>query len=98
MTEAISEIIANTVFMYDGMETIIEIYLPKIAFPDSDEFMCEFSIRGGINHKNRIIGYDSMQSLVLCLNLIGDFLKNSDLFDKNLFNCPGGELDFIRFA
>ncbi len=90
--------IAVTSFKYGGIEVTIDICKPKIAFLDSRQFECVFSIiGGGIEYRGSSIGYDSMQALLLSLTKIGTYLTKSDFVDQSKVDWEGGEPSFPVF-
>lgn len=90
--------VASTKFDYKGDSVEINIYRPVIAWLNSDEYSCRFSIvGGGINYADRSIGFDSMQSLILSLMRIGDYLDHVENIDRSLITWEGGQLIFPIF-
>jgi hypothetical protein len=90
--------VASTEFRYNSEKVEIVLYSPKKAWLDSDEYVCRFSIAGGkIKHTGRCIGLDSMQSVILALRTIGDYLENADELDRSLISWDGGPLIFPTF-
>ena len=91
-------VIASAKMKYKEDEVDIYLFSPKLAFPDSDQYSCAFSIKGGpIEYSGKSIGFDSMQSLILSLKKIGTFLEKSDELDKSLIKWEGGPMDFPVF-
>jgi hypothetical protein len=93
-----SDIIASAKGTYDGESFAITLFSPEKAFPDSDEYSCQFSIQGkDINYNDRAIGFDSMQSLILSLKMIGSFIGDNDEFDCSKIEWDGGPVSFPSF-
>lgn len=91
------DLIGLTKFKYRNAEIYISIFKPQKKWPDSDEFSCKFSILGEtMNYKGESIGYDSVQSLILSLSKIGQYINNDDV-DQNAIEWPGGKLQFPSF-
>lgn len=91
-------VIATAKIKYKGDEINISLFSPKIAFSESDQYSCAFSIKGeSIEYSGRSIGFDSMQALILSLKKIGTFLEKSDELDKTLIEWEGGPMDFPVF-
>ncbi len=98
MDSSDDDAIALTKMKYKREEVIISIYSPKKYFPDSDQYACSFSIKGGdIEYSGKSIGLDSMQSLILFLTKIGTFLEKSDDLDRSLIEWEGGPMGFPIF-
>lgn len=93
-----SNIIASAKGKYDGEEFTISIFSPELAFTDSNEYQCRFFIEGkGVNYKNRSIGFDSMQSLILSLKMIGSYIGDNNDFKSSLLEWEGGPMEFPAF-
>jgi hypothetical protein len=90
--------IASTQMTHKGDEVTISIYKPALAFPDSDQYSCRFSIAGGgLDYSGKSIGFDSMQSLILSMSKIGTYLKNNDDIDHSMIEWEGGPMEFPTF-
>lgn len=93
-----SDIIASARGCYGGESFTINLFSPEKAFPDSDEYGCMFSIQGkGVNYNDKAIGFDSMQSLILSLRMIGYFINDHDDFDFSTIEWDGGQMRFPSF-
>jgi hypothetical protein len=83
---------------YNGKEVTISVYAPRLAYRESDEYSCQFSICGGqLDYSGKSIGFDSMQALILSLTKIGTFLKTSVDVDRSLIEWDGGPMEFPVF-
>jgi hypothetical protein len=93
-----SEIIANAKGSYGGEIFTITLFSPEKAFPESEEYKCHFAIKGkGISYNDRAIGFDSMQSLILSLKMIGSFIGDNDDIDTSAIAWDGGPIKFPSF-
>lgn len=89
---------ASTRLKYKGLDVSISVFAPTLAFSDSDQYSCRFSIEGGgIDYSGKSIGFDSMQSLFLSLSKIGTYFKVSEDIDQSLIEWEGGALEFPVF-
>ena len=89
---------AFTKMKYKGDEVNITVFVPQKAFPDCDNYICKFSVKGReIEYSGKSVGFDSMQSLILSLQKIGYFLKNSEDLDDSLIEWEGGPMKFPSF-
>ena len=90
---------ASTKFRYKGEEVSVSIFVPCKEFADSGEYSCRFSIKGGeIEYSGRSIGFDSMQSLMLTMTKIGNYLEYNDEFDCAQMEWEGGVMIFPTFS
>lgn len=93
-----SDIIASAKGSYGGESFTITLFSPEKAFPDSAEYKCHFSIKGkGVSYSDRAIGFDSMQSLILSLRMIGSFIGDNDDIDCSAIAWEGGPMKFPSF-
>jgi hypothetical protein len=91
-------LVATTNVKYKGQEVVISVFCPQKAYQESDEYVCSFLIKGGdIDHSGRAVGFDSMQSLILCLTMIGTYLQKNDEIDLSLMEWEGGTMKFPVF-
>lgn len=98
MDRNIAEPIASTSFTYNGEEVLAQIYHPVLKWDDGTEYSCQFSIDGAnLYYCNDAIGIDSMQSIILALAKIGDYILNNDEIDTEKIDWPGGILKFPGF-
>jgi|SRR3546814_390138 hypothetical protein len=92
------DVIGTTTFTYKGFRTDIILYKPKKKWEDGDEFSCAFSIIGEhVRYSDEIVGYDSMQAIVLALSMIGYYLQESGNLDTSAVEWPGGVPYFPKF-
>lgn len=98
MSHESAEKIGTTTFIYNGKPAYINICKPVKKWADSDEFTCSFSIDlEGVSYKAENIGYDSMQSIILALSSIGQYISESPDINSDLIEWPGGEMKFPIF-
>lgn len=98
MDRNIAEPIASTRFIYNGEEVLAKIYRPVLKWDDRTEYSCQFSVDGAdLYYSNDAIGIDSMQSIILALAKIGDYILNNDEIEIEKIDWPGGILKFPGF-
>jgi hypothetical protein len=89
------DIIGRTSFLYKGLATDICVYKPQKKWADGDEFVCRISILGPeIRYRADVVGYDSMQSIILAVRSVGAYLEDNAEIDGRFMEWPGGSPNF----
>lgn len=96
--DSVGIIVANReLALADGKKVTVTIGKPE-KFPDSEDYYCSYQIIGMGNERVRYAGgIDSIQALLLALNMVGADLYTSDEAKTGVLSWKGGEKGNLGF-